>query len=168
MMAWSFWGGRILAIIGQMPSFHSWESRSGICPCFHSGLMIGLGVLLFLLLPGLYSWTSSSWERSKENQSGNEAALSGVVYLMWIGTSYLCSHVLLPLSSQCVSGVHNTACSAFSSGEGVWDTTEGEEARRSVRWAKDFLGDASRTSEWRAAEKRVGIGAEGRLRDRAG
>ena len=65
---------------------------------------------------------------------------------LWIGTS-LCSHVLLQLTSPHVSGVHSTACLAFSSGEGVWDAAEGEEARRSVWWAEDFLGDASRTSE---------------------
>lgn len=57
---------------------------------------------------------------------------SGIVYLMRIGISHLCSHGPWPLSSQCVSGVHNTACSAFSSGEGVRDKTEGEEAGRSV------------------------------------
>lgn len=79
--------------------------------------------------------------------AGTRAALSGILYLMWIGTSHLCSPILLLLNSQCVSGIHSAMCSAFFSGEGVWDTTEGEEARRSVWWAKDFLGDASRTSE---------------------
>lgn len=109
--------------------------------------MTVLVVLPFRLLPGLYSFPYCSQGKKWWESGENWQPPPGLLCLRWIGTSPFCSHVLLQLTSQHVSGVHNTACLAFSSGEGVWDTAEGEEARRFVWWAEDFLGDASRTSE---------------------
>ena len=72
----------------------------------------GQGLTPVLKTLTTYKLTS---ERERERVRVGMAAPTGT---LWIGTS-LCSHVLLQLTSPHVSGVHSTACLAFSSGEGV-------------------------------------------------
>lgn len=140
-------GGRVLAIILSSALISQMRKQVLNLAVFFWWVNVGTGSPASLLLSGLYSFSYSSRGKDWWASTGTRAALSGILCLEWIGTSHLCSPSLLPLNSQCVFGIHNTVCSAFSSGEGVWDATEGEEARRSVWWAKDFFGDAGRTSE---------------------
>lgn len=141
-MTWAVWGRRTLAIILSCALISQ------------RGKQVRKSVLL-----------SSQWLNDSTENLVFIAALTLVG--IWVGARQpswgfvfdviraLLNRALMPLSSQCVSGIPNIAHCALFSGERVWDETEGEEAWRSVWWAEDFLGDASGTSEcwladWRA------------------